>query len=847
MVNKQDCTVRHQVILTLLLMFAISFSHASPLLYSSDKIHGHAIELFVMPVVIDGVEQQGVVELARTEDSSEVYVDLEDFLISLALDHNFKKNMVWISTALGETEIPLVHCKTVNDQCFVGEHIFSEYLAMEVEIEWQQFAVLATVPWLKFQDSSSQNNAYGSVGPLPDGNELNYVRTELHYRHQNDQSSEYSELEMAGQLLTGNWQLRVRDYLEEDPYFDDYGWMRTTDHSRLLVGNQSLSLNPLLRATDFTGVQMAWANQGILPFINNTYGQQLINRSMGKIRSFQGEGIAGGLVELRVEGVVQAQTVTRLDGVFHFRDIEILTGSYIDIEAWVYAPNELGTPSEIIDMSSYNSHNNLPEGMLLVQAGIGVNGNAIEDQSGLLEDTFYLRSQYSFNDAVTLNGVVQQIGSENASLLGVRGYWGNSGYWQVDVAGQGGEQAWRVENINIHKKWSFRTLLERRPENWFGADDVVADHRFAELTYQANSQLDLSMIHRVNKNNTDDIEYTLPALRWRPHHRLSIQSRPDYHGDYRTRVNWRINNKQHLNLYTHPDEQAVNWYKKMGRHQSLTVQHLRRDQLGDSTRFIYRKNAAGLGSLGSAWGVIEGNGRFGYLAQLDLEWLPGLRFRLQVLKDPLYADSDGKMDTVIGLNVVGGFNVGGLRLTRGHRMRYQSHSARISGKITGLAKGLSAADVWVLVDGQRRVKTENDGQYTINNLAPGPHRVAVDLQGLPFEYKPIKGQQELVLSAGDHASVDFRMTLSLGVSGMIYSEDGTPLRNGKFLLSSGSDGERGWYQTDTTGAFRLDDMKPGEYTIQVGQACVDLHLVDQYILGKRLVLSEKNCEVISND
>ncbi len=838
------------LIRVLLLLLVCDAAQSAMMLKTSSRIKGNPLNLYIMPLVVNSQNHDYQVEIAATKDNRNHYVKLLDFTQALDLAVTENNNQFIIDTAIGSATLQKSDCRIVNDYWVVDIKHLAQILAIDISIDQSTFAIYVSSLWYQkkaFISGEVIKPSGKAVSPdfKSSKNSLAYIRSEYFFRHQNDHTSKVSETEFGGRLLSGSWQVTARDYLDGEPFIEDYIWLNTTQNARYLIGNQSLSINPLIESTDFTGAQFAWSNQGIQPFLRNIQARQLINDANGTVRSFTGQGIPGGSVELRIDGISLARTITRLDGIFEFSDIEIPAGSYVQIEAWVFSPNENGAPIEIIDLSRYNSNRNLSNNTWLLQGGIGLNGNVIEDDD--LDQVGYFRSQYTFNEHLTINSIVQTIDDREVGLIGTSGYLGRLGYWEVDSAFMGDKQAWRVETNNEFADWVFRAGIQHRPDGWLRDSQLAKDDSFAELLFKRYHSLQLSIINRRTQNENTDISYTLPAAIWRPHARFSLQARPDYNGDYMYRGNWKINRNQQLNAYSDINENAVQWNYKLSNNQYFNLQYLNRATGLYKTSMTYNQISRGLRSLGWSVGVIAGKHDWGYLAQLDYEFIPGLKVRGQVIKDPISTTQLDKADTILGLNVVANFNVSKGGLTRGSNFRPLNNTGTLSGRVSlsHNPNDIAFDDLWVLINGQRRVQTEQGGQFIVSSLSPGIYEVTLDLAGLPFELTPIKDTYWVEVAANANSYIEYEMALNLGLSGQLFEANGMAFIDSEFIITDTNGQQIIVSKTNLFGQFRVDGLPPGRYLAQDQQGhCVGFELIDQYLTFHKMRLSKgSNCEV----
>jgi len=545
---------------------------------------------------------------------------------------------------------------------------------------------------------------------------------------------------------------------------------------------------------------------------------------------------------LRIVCVAVAEAIAVLDSSLVFRDIEVPSGTCVKIEAWVFEPNAEGIPGKVIDFSGFNSNENIPDGTWLVQAGAGVDGNAIELDSDALDAAFYVRNQYTFNQAVTLENIIQSIDGETSASAGIRGYWGRLGYWETDVAGFDGETAWRVETRNRGRQWFFRGAAQHRPDGWLNSTNPSYEDRFAELGWDVNPQLELSVVARQFEFADRDVDFVLPAARWRPRHNIYLRSRPDANGDYVHQAQWRISQRQNMALSTSAVEDNLLWRYQFNQRNRLTFQHIERASGGQRSGMIFSHSSRGLRSLGWSAGVLFGRQKSGYLAHVDYEFVPGLKMRAQVLRDPLLVNHSDNLDTVVGINMIANFNIGKSTYSRGSFYQPLDNKGSVSGVVLLPDQQESHFDLTglkVLISGQIRARTEALGRFTIPYLDPGIYEVKLDWGGLPLSVSPVKDTYWVEVAAGANTAIEFKTQLLLGISGRLLDVDGHLLTNTPFAIQDMNGAVVAEGHTNGFGQLRLDSLLPGSYQLRSEgrRVCPQIVLTDAYLTNQSFRLS----------
>lgn len=834
-------------------LLAVLFLHparALLLLETETQWNGAAPELVLVSFVLNGRDLNQDAILAFDPLTDEAYVDAREFAAALNLGYKAQGKHVEMTTPIGSALFESRQWRELDGRIMLSLKNLGEGLASDINFSQRNYAVQAQVPWRTDApvDPAEVIRPGGSADVEIDAPKasLSFIRSEYLHRIQGDADTSTVITDTGGRLFNGFWRTRVRDYIEDDPFFEDYAWLQSGAHHRLLIGNQTLSLDPLLKGFEFTGAQGAWSNRSIGLFTDALQAEQLITNQRGSIRTFIGEGPAGGRAELRIEGVAVAETIISLDGRYEFRDVELPAGAVVEVEAWLYQRGNSGVPDDIESFSGYNTNRVLPGNTLLFQGGFGVDGNLIEDARGELDAAGFFTAYYAPVDGLTVEGMYQRLGGQDSALTGVSANLDRFGFISAQLAYSGSDHAWRVEAENTQKHWFWRGFTQSEPDGWFGREGDL-DDIFGELGYRFNSHWRLSLIGRDFQSNDDDFDYLLPAAEWRPTNHLTFRARPDFDGDYMAQAFWRINRAHTLSGIYNEAESSMQWRYNLPNRDNLLVQALDRDQLGQRVSAIYRHASGGLRSLGWALGLLVGESSVGFLAQGNYEFVPGLRFRGEVFRDPFSGVLDDSPDTVVTLSLVANFNFAGGRISRGHFRRELLDMGTVSGRIAvpeGFNDAFDLSGVAVMVNNQIRTRTELNGRFSVPFLAPGIYRVKLDLDGLPLELQPENDAYWVEVAAGAASYVNFTTDVRLGFAGQIKDPTGCVFAGEVVeVLQQGKVAQR--IRSNDFGYYRVDDLAPGNYQIRAADHLSHEHTVQLsrgFLFGQDIVLPvSANC------
>ena len=847
------CLVSAVPVLLVLLVLLWQPTRAAPQLQSDTQWSGKKPELFIVPMLINGREERGELVLAIDPTSGTEFIELDAAAQALNISLSAKDTEVELQTPIGSTMVQAAEWRLLDGKRMVPIELLGQRLASPMRFDRQVFAVtveLAWTPGARIAQSeiiTPEIEADVTAGAAS----VSFLRSEILHRDPRGGSTTTAVTDTGGNLLGGFWQARVRDYLEDDPFVEDYVWVRSSGNRRYFLGNQTTSLTTLLGGFEFSGAQMAWTNRDIGIFTQGVNQGELINNQRGSIRTFIGEGPPGGLAELRIEDRPLARDVIALDGRYEFRDVELATGTVVKIEVWVFERGSEGAPLKIDDFSGFNTNLTLPGGTFLARTGAGVDGNLIEDNGNELNAAGFADLQYALNDRLTAQAIYQLQDQIDTGFAALHANFDRLGFISGQIGHADGATAWRIELDNRQQHLFWRGFATHLPAGWQGREDEF-DDIFLESGYRFNQEWEFSLVGRNQESDVEDVDFLLPAAQWRPGGAFLLRARPDFDGDYTVQAFWRIGDDHDLSAIFNENESNVQWVWQFDQRDSLFVQAIDRDVAGERLSAIWRRAPSGTRSLGFAIGGLIGNGAKGFLLQADYEFIPGLRARGELLRDPFTKLFDQPADTVFTVSLVADFNLGG-GVSRGAFRRALADRGVVAGSIelppAAELQGFDLSGVAIMVDGQVRTRTESNGSFTIQFMPPGLYRVKLDLDGLPLELVPMKDQFWVRVSAGAVTRVNYLTELRLGFAGQVQGQGGCglPATALEVLDSAGDMVAR--VLTNQFGFYRVDGLAPGRYRIRIGAApdtAVWVQLSNDFAFGQNINTSLE-CPVMEDE
>ncbi len=779
---------------------------------------GQTPEIMLAGVIVNKTDTGNAVLLAVLPADGMVAVKLNDFCQAVSIGLESGDRQETLMTPIGHAVIPHNQLLWLNDSWYVSLPVLEKHLFSKLGFSAAELAIMFKPAW-PYLAIPAEAKIIQPQTRLPLGGirapkvSLSRFRTELQYQFRDPQDTTFSTTDVGGTAFGGLWQARYRNYLEGDGRLEDYTYLLPGRNQRVLLGNQSVSVTPLLRGFEFTGAQYAWTNQPELLLNGNLQVNQLISSPFNAVQNINGQGgPPGGIAELRLDGRVVAREIVRLDGSYLFPEVEL--GSFGEqlIEVWLYRNRNDSSPEQIIDHSQFVSSQTLPAGTLLQHAGVGIEGNLIEGDQGDQGLAGFYQARYAPTDSLVFDVAYQGARDEHAGAVNALASLGRyGGLVEAGVASDGDSQAWSAEIQNQIGGWFWRGAL-RHEDGGFLDRVQDFDNRFIEAGYGVGRSLQVSIIARDLDDELRDFAYVLPTVSWRPSSSFSLRLRPDFEGDYTLTSFWSITPRQRFFASLNEELSTARWDYETGERRRLSVQGVHREGSGSSVGVVWQQFRTGVRELGWGAGLFYGSGSAGFLAQMEYEWTPGFYTRAEIFRDPLN-QVNGSTDTVYTLSTVIDLALFNGGVARGNFRRELLNAGAVAGslKIPGDYFNGDLAGIGILIDGQLRGRTQVGGDYAIQTLPPGIYQVRLDIGELPLELTPVNQVFWAEVDGGALTQVDFELQLQLGFAGQVTDAHGQPLAQVVVEITPVNGGDAIRVETNQFGYYRIDGLSPGKY------------------------------------
>ncbi len=818
--------------------------------------------------IINGVEV-GALDVVRI--GSRFLIPLEAFAELAGCTIHPRDDAFRFETPIGDAELLPEDLLQADGVVYLRQEAVEDKLAGRVAFDTTEFSLRFDLPW------RPGAAAPGEVAPAPPSAvrvpdvtppDLSLSTVELDVYHNRDEDRERSNTSVVlnGRLLDGWWRMRYQNDLAGNQSLREYAWLRTRGRQLYLVGQQQVSLHPLLGGLQLTGIQVATTNQPLELFARSSEARELLPRRVRPLSNIRGVGPPAGSAELRLDGSVVARQTIGLDGVYEFLDVSLPSRQLSLIEVLVYDRYNPSVPVAIHQQTQSASDFLLPDGAMIHMGGLGREGNLVRDlldstESGGLAGFYQWR--YGLSDRVTVEAAIQQSADSRQLMAGLVSQLSPSVSLSLGAGGSEDGTGYDLMLEALRPSWRFLAQSRWTEAGFLSPDSEEAFSHFGEIGYRgfprrgtsgANTRLDLSLIGRSVESPSGRDELVLPALSWRLWDPLYLRARPDVEGNYRYDLSYRFAASGRFAVTVEERASANLSFRPAPRYRlSFSADFADDDQPEtDADRYSAILRRFGRGWRRASWtaGALYAGGETGFLAGVTAAVVPGILGRVEVESDPQVLGSDGEPDrrVLFGLTA-------DLAFSRGRFMPARALAVREDrGAIAGRVR-IDAPDGFpdyplekleVLLEGLPASQTQAGGSYFVGDLEAGLYRVELDRENLPIELTPERVSFVVEVAPAAVTRLDFVVKPEFGLAGQVTDAAGARLPGIRIeILDAGGQVLKS-VPSDRFGLFRVDGLAIGRYTLRIAPEdfpgapsalpARPVEIVDDYLFGQDLVL-----------
>ena len=813
-------------------------------------------ELLLVGVFVND-EEVRTIEILR--DEKELYIPLEPLLPLAKISLEGEEGRLRLVTPLGNVPLKPTDLHLYDNVNYLTKGFIERELQIRISFDEAEFAIRLDLPW--------KNLRLDRVGAtpldpefLPPGNTVSTMRAEVTYNSVTGAESLPSNITLTGRLAQGIWRIRHDyDFESGTRRMPEYSWFRAVGKTLFQLGQQQIHLHPLLNGFAMTGAQAGYASKTLDFNGGSDLAQELLSRRVLPQRNFRGQGYPGGLVQIWIEGVIVSQQLVGLNGYYEFLDVPLPARQVSQIEVRIFERDEFQTPAEIKEYTISSSDLLLPKGVTTHLGGGGWTGNLIDQATRFERDKddvvgFYQWRQ-GITDNLTVEAMGQRPGEDFQGMAGVVSRLSKHVVAAAGVAASQGELGYSLDLEGRFNKWRFLTRSESKPAELqatssLGGTTSDRDDHSLEVRYRQYPGLEWALYGRKRKSDFEDIQYLLPGISWRPRPYLSILARPNFTGDYRLDLFYRISRK--TRMAAHVDETSVlDFTHQFHPDYNLSLGAEFAENHQERFSAIVRRLNRTSYDLSFFAGVFVIEEQLGAIAGGTMQVLPGLLARVNYHSMPLspLVDFTDEPEFQINLTTDLGFSRGKVRPSRTSRIN--RNLGAIAGRITIqgnlLKTNFDLKNIEIRVNKGLAARTDAWGNFFIGSLKEGIYRVTLETENLPLELIPEKTSFVAKVAAGVATSVDFVVKPEFGIAGRIKNSEGQPLPDARVGLFDPNGNLMRETSTDQFGLYRLDGLSPGEYTLRLLAIAEDdpegdipfriIRITDDFLFGQDLQLA----------
>lgn len=796
---------------------------------------------------INGKESQNI-DALKTDKG--YYLPYRLFIQAIGIQPAGRDNLLTFSTPIGQSYLNKEQFITYHQQSYVA---LKDLKALGVTATFKQsdYAIHLYVPWdtknpIK-KTSKKQSEIIIDYYPQSVGlNELSingeWSRQENKKNGENSDASTRKQITVgaSGNLSGGIWGAKFRYEQNGSNHNQVIGenlyWTIMTEQYAMRLGVNQPSYNAGSN-NEFSGVSVAYSNRSITRHLSalNSNTQQLLKNTYQDYRTISGEGPAGGIAELRVNGRAIARVRIALDKRYEFKNLDLnqLHDNEYNVEIALYEYNLANQPLKVEPLYLGKRRANVGTGELLLEGGFGQLGNVLDkDRQQTNHHYAYAYAEYGLSNNIAVRLGLSDNG-DLSTMAGVNIGLSQSLNWDIAWWDNKAERRYRT-----WLEYSLNNFTLNYHFNYLDKDNGITEKRQSLYAYYRPADwLNFSLgAYRNRYSNKADEDYFTASVNARLTPQLNVQVNRDRDDQYSYRINWNAEQWNSHFSFT-GDEEKNGFYARyrLSKETDIGLDLARRHNSSQLFSQIYTTHDFNENNrLYLAYNHYRSQSGF----QVDWRYRvnKGMNIYLGYRKNNVGLDID---DSIISNdNYVNDSSYAYLRFdmsltkTPNSGLHFNPYNYTNNGAILADIRyddDIPLNDEEIALQLNRySVKAEKlaNGKYLINNIKPGVYQLRLDDRNLPIEYNTNNLPKPMVKVANAATTVvPYHLRKSLGISGKVEHA------NANTVITV--------YQGDTAitktransfGYYQLTGLKPGTYQIKAdGYQTITVKLDKTYL------------------
>ncbi|MCZ6659536.1 MAG: carboxypeptidase-like regulatory domain-containing protein [Gammaproteobacteria bacterium] len=787
------------------------------------------------------IDERDTGALLIYRDDGEILLPMPELFQRLDIEVDVVDGQPRLATPGGSVDVEWQYFVRIHGAPYFIASLLDERLAIVWAYSKTNVAIQMTLPWW-----GSRTSARGKDDVAPDFKPSSFLLTQARFDHIRSYDDRFetsaNELLLRGRLADGTWQAEIFQGERRDTMAEDYYWIRDAKHQQLLVGNQRVSMHPLLPNFETTGLQRLYNSKDIAfdPY-NDQTRSQYIRHSGLPVQDLKGTARPGAIAELRVDGRRAQRVRVRLDGTYKFERVNLPTLRFVAIEVYIL-DQRTRRQIAVHDFSRTPIDLMLEKGQTVLFTGAGFRGNPLTPDWESGDDTFFGLARYGITDRLTVEAGAQSIGSANHAMVGLTGFLNRRWTGSVSYADHKGSSAYASELFGRGARWQFNARSQTFDDGFRTDASPRTSWHDVLFDYRATAALRVGAYGRVVDSMNNDDSFVLPGLYWQVNSHSFARVWPNSTGEYRANLRTYLRDQDWFE-YTYEDDLHRGEYH-----------HSRTENLELFARLEDRRESETLAEMGFVYyprefddrsflqgSVLTSGSGFGYRLRWETPVLPGFYSQLELRNEPRSTEFFDR-GLQIHWRLTLDFSFAGGRPVPARNSLNHSRTGAIGGRLS-LADGSKLSDaniekVEVLVDGIGRVAQVTGDYFFLQRLKPGTYQISLGTEHLPMSLTPMPATYRVEVAPTATTKVDFVLRAEYGIGGQITHDVDEPAAGVSVEVFNAEGVQVARTRADRYGYYRVSGLVPGRYTIRAGDHYRLVDVTDAFVMDADLVMAE---------
>lgn len=773
------------------------------------------------------VNNQEVLVLDIVQTESDYLVPIKEVFPVIQASYSLEHGILTIRVPGSEVEMSSRVTYRIDGELWASLSTLNEYLKVNARFDPAKYAVTFLPPWQEEKKKGEAPAESLEVEFGPDPFSLRQIRlshevsaAERAEALEFDVLSERSELVATGSAFEGSWLVDAEKLNDESWKLDDYFWTKRTDNHQWLLGKQTVSPSVISPAVTVTGGQYFYSNKAIPYNAYQDISQSSFFRELGNsVQRIRGVAEPGAIAELYVNNQLVSETFVRLDGTYDFGEFRTESSLFNEIEVVILDPVNRSELERQLKSRASSDHL-LEEGQVVTSVALGRKGNWLDPDYVDQGEAGMFLYRYGISDGTTVEAGYL-LDDTTVTTTGIVSSLGHNFVGAMRFANRNDATATQLELDGYGKNWRMATFVRQEEAHFIEGRDEEITSANGYYYYTPDPSLRLELLGRY-QDTGNEVRYIKPGVFYSPTQNLSIGTRPDSDGDYRTELFYRYSQDARLRVTHKADEQTgrfewsqsdnVNAYMSARMYKDMIAERIQENTIiekavgfywypndwTDYKQFRFELNHS------NEFGV-------GMFTEYRTQLMPGIYFDIRLRDgDPQF---DGGLSAFARISMDFAVAKGGL-VPSNNRLAYNT-AGTIAGTLKTNSDCSQLEHVSILLNGAAYKVPVKACTFYLDYVTPGLYKIMLDGEFMPIDMVPESKSHVIKVAPSSVTHVEFSVNSEYSAMGQLKSASGQALSNVRLTLFNEKDEVMTETLTDQFGYYRIDGLADGNYTVSV--------------------------------